>query len=63
MAFIALTFGTNQHDIPLAAIAAVAAVAAVVVVAGVGVAVRAPLSRVPENTMKFVVGLVRLRRR
>lgn len=53
--FIALTFGSNQHDIPLAAIAAVAAV---VVVALTGVAVRAPLARVPENTMKFAVGVM-----
>ena len=55
VAFIALTFGSNQRDIPLAA---VAAVAAVVVVAGAGFAVRAPLARVPENTMKFVVGVM-----
>jgi uncharacterized membrane protein len=55
VAFIALTFGTNQHDVPLAAIAAVAAV---LVVAAVGALVRAPLSRVPENTMKFVVGVM-----
>src|SRR5579863_10269212 len=41
--FIALTFGSNQHDIPLAA---VAAASAVIVVAGAGVAVRAPLARV-----------------
>jgi uncharacterized membrane protein len=53
--FIALTFGSNQHDVPLAAIAAVAAVA---VVAVGGVAVRAPLARVPENTLKFVVGIL-----
>jgi uncharacterized membrane protein len=53
--FIALTFGSNQHDIGLAAAAAVAAVAAV---AAAGVAVRSPLSRVPENTMKFVVGIM-----
>jgi uncharacterized membrane protein len=53
--FIALTFGANQHDIPLAAIAAVIAVCAV---AAAAVAVRAPLSRVPENTMKFVVGVL-----
>ncbi len=53
--FIALTFGSNQHDLPLAA---VAAVAAVVAVAAAGVAVRAPLSKVPENTMKFVVGVM-----
>jgi uncharacterized membrane protein len=53
--FIALTFGSNQRDIPLAALAAVAAV---VVVAGAGFAVRAPLARVPENTMKFIVGVM-----
>lgn len=55
VAFIALTFGSNQHDIPLAA---VAAVAAVLVVSAVGAAVRAPLARVPENSMKFVVGVM-----
>lgn len=53
--FIALTFGGNQHDIPLAALAALAAVVAV---AAGGVAVRAPLARVPENTLKFVVGVM-----
>ncbi len=53
--FIALTFGGNARDIPLAA---VAALAAVVVVAIAGLAVRAPLARVPENTMKFVVGIM-----
>ncbi|HUO37528.1 MAG TPA: hypothetical protein VMU34_06700 [Mycobacterium sp.] len=53
--FIALTFGGNARDIPLAALAAVAAVLAV---AAAGVAVRAPLARVPENTMKFVVGIM-----
>ena len=54
VAFIVLTFGANQHNIALAALAALAAV--VVVVAGV--LVRAPLARVPENTMKFVVGVM-----
>jgi uncharacterized membrane protein len=53
--FIVLTFGANQHDIGLAA--AAAAVAVILVVA-IGVAVRAPLARVPENTMKFVVGVL-----
>jgi uncharacterized membrane protein len=53
--FIALTFGANQHDLPLAAIAAVVGVVAV---AAAGAAARAPLSRVPENTMKFVVGVM-----
>jgi uncharacterized membrane protein len=55
VAFIALTFGSNARDIPLAAIAAVAAV---VVVSAAGFAVRAPLARVPENTLKFVVGVM-----
>lgn len=53
--FIVLTFGSNAHDVP---VAAVAALIAVLVVAGAGIAVRAPLSRVPENTMKFVVGVL-----
>jgi uncharacterized membrane protein len=53
--FIALTFGANQHDVGLAAVAAVAAVLLVVVA---GVAIRAPLARVPENTMKFTVGVM-----
>jgi uncharacterized membrane protein len=30
----------------------------VAAVAAIGVAVRAPLSRVPENTLKFVVGIM-----
>jgi uncharacterized membrane protein len=55
VAFIALTFGANQRNIPLAAIAALSAV---VVVALAGIALRAPLARVPENSMKFVVGVM-----
>jgi uncharacterized membrane protein len=55
VAFIALTFGANQGNVPLAAAAAVAAVAVVVVA---GLAVRAPLARVPENSMKFAVGVL-----
>ena len=53
--FIVLTFGANQHRIDLAAVAALAAVAVVV---AVGFAVRAPLARVPENALKFAVGLM-----
>ena len=53
--FIALTFGANQHRVGLAALAATAAV---VLVAAVGIVVRAPLSRVPENGMKFGVGIM-----
>lgn len=55
VAFIALTFGANQRNIPLAA---VAALAAILVVTIAGIAVRAPLARVPENTMMFVVGVM-----
>ena len=53
--FIALTFGGNAHQIPLAALAAVCAV---LVVAVAVLALRAPLARVPENTMKFAVGVM-----
>lgn len=56
VAFIVLTFGTTQgHHVGYAAIGAAAAL---VLVASVGVAVHAPLSRVPENTMKFAVGIM-----
>ena len=53
--FIVLTFGSNQHNVGLAAIAAACAV---LVVAAAGLVVRSPLSRVPENAMKFVVGIM-----
>jgi uncharacterized membrane protein len=55
VAFIVLTFGANQDDVPLAALAAALAVLAVLLA---GLAARAPLSRVPENAMKFAVGLL-----
>ena len=55
VAFIVLTFGSTQGSIPLAA--AGAAAAAVLVVAA-GVVVREPLSRVPENTLAFAVGVM-----
>lgn len=53
--FIVITFGLSAHDVPLAA-AAAAAAGLVVIVAGV--LVHRPLSRVPENTLKFGVGLL-----
>jgi uncharacterized membrane protein len=53
--FIVLTFGSTEHRVGLAALGAGAAVA---LVAAVGVALRAPLARVPENTMKFAVGIM-----
>jgi uncharacterized membrane protein len=55
VAVIVLTFGGNQHRIGLAA---AAAGAAIFVVVAAGVAVRAPLARVPENTMKLAVGVM-----
>ncbi len=55
VAFIVLTFGANQKHIPLAA---AAAAFAVLVVIAAGVAARAPLAKVPENTMKFGVGVM-----
>jgi uncharacterized membrane protein len=53
--FIVLTFGSAQGSIPLAA---AGAGGALVLVGGVGIAVRAPLARVPENAMKFAVGVM-----
>jgi len=55
VAFIALTFGSNQHNIPLAALAAISAV---LLVTALGLALKAPLASVPENSMKFVVGIM-----
>jgi uncharacterized membrane protein len=55
VAFIVVTFGANQGSIPLAVLGAALAI---VVVTVTGLAVRAPLARVPENTMKFAVGVM-----
>ena len=53
--FIALTFGSNAGSVPLAS---AAATAAVIVVVGAAVVTRGPLSRVPENHLKFAVGVL-----
>jgi len=53
--FIVVTFGSTQGRLGLAA---AAGAAAVVVVVAVGLVVRGPLERVPENTLKFVVGVL-----
>ncbi len=53
--FIAITFGASQKHVGLAA---ASAAAAVVVVTATGVAVHAPLARIPENAMKFAVGVM-----
>jgi len=55
VAFIVLTFGSTQGSIPLAIAGAVAAVVLVVIA---GFVVHGPLSRVPENTLAFVVGVL-----
>jgi uncharacterized membrane protein len=55
VAFLVLTFGSTQGSIGLAALGAGIALALVAVV---GVLVRAPLARVPENTVKFAVGVM-----
>jgi len=53
--FIVVTFGATQGHTGAAALAAVAAL---VVVGAVGLAVHRPLTRVPENTLKFMVGVM-----
>jgi len=55
VAFIVVTFGSSERNIPLAALAGVSALLLVVLA---GVALRAPLARVPENTIKFSVGVL-----
>ncbi|MEA2417951.1 MAG: Ca2+/H+ antiporter, family, partial [Thermoleophilaceae bacterium] len=53
--FIVITFGVNADSIPLAAAGAAAAGALVL---AAGAIVHRPLARVPENTIKFAVGLL-----
>jgi uncharacterized membrane protein len=55
VAVIVITFGAAHHN---TALAAVAAGLAILTVVAAGLAVRAPLARVPENTMKFAVGVM-----
>jgi uncharacterized membrane protein len=55
VAFIVITFGSAQGSIWLAA---VGAAAALVLVTAVGILVRKPLTNVPENTLKFSVGVL-----
>jgi uncharacterized membrane protein len=55
VAFIVVTFGSTQKNVGLAALAAATAF---VVILSVGLVVHAPLSRVPENTLKFAVGVM-----
>ena len=55
VAFIVLSFGAIQGKI---LVASLTGLAAVVVVVLAGIFLKKPLTRVPENAMKFVVGLV-----
>ena len=55
VAFIIVTFGGAQKNVGLAAIGAAAALIVVLIA---GVVAHAPLSRVPENTLKFGVGIM-----
>jgi len=55
VAFIVVTFGSTQGHLGLAI---AAAVAAAVLVIGVGLVVRGPLARVPENALKYAVGVL-----
>jgi uncharacterized membrane protein len=55
VAFIVVSFGSTQGRLGLAA---VAAGVAIVAVAAFGALVRGPLARVPENAIKFAVGVM-----
>ena len=55
VAFIVITIGGTQHNV---ALAAAAAFTAFVVVLIAGLFVHRPLARVPENTLKFGVGVM-----
>ncbi len=53
--FIVITFGLSAGNLTPAVLGAVAAA---VVVTSIAVLVHQPLSQVPENTLKFVVGII-----
>jgi uncharacterized membrane protein len=53
--FIVITFGDNQRNVGAAVIGAAAAI---IVVTIAGIAVKAPLTKVPENWMKLAVGVM-----
>lgn len=53
--FIVLTFGALKNSIGTATLAALFAL---VIVAGSAFVIRKPLARVPENTLKFIVGIM-----
>jgi uncharacterized membrane protein len=53
--FIVITFGLNAHSMPTAIVGAAIGGALVLVA---GIVLHRPLARVPENTIKFAVGLL-----
>jgi uncharacterized membrane protein len=53
--FIVIAVGGTGHELPVAAAGGVVAAG---VVAAVGLAIRKPLARVPENTLKYAVGII-----
>jgi uncharacterized membrane protein len=55
VAFIVVTFGGTQRNVGLAALGAAAALVIVLIA---GIFVHGPLTRVPENTLKFGVGVM-----
>ncbi len=64
VAFIVITFGiqanADNHSTQFngIALAALGAAAALLLVVAAGALIRAPLQRVPENTLKYVVGIM-----
>jgi uncharacterized membrane protein len=55
VAFIVFAVGANSRSLPFATLGGVSAM---IVVAAAGVVVRRPLARVPENSLKYAVGLI-----
>ncbi|HEV3124759.1 MAG TPA: hypothetical protein VG266_09305 [Candidatus Dormibacteraeota bacterium] len=55
VAFIVVAVGSSERNLPAAAVGGVVAMAAV---AAAGLVVRRPLARIPENTLKYIVGLL-----
>jgi uncharacterized membrane protein len=54
--FIVIAFGAGGHDLLLPA--SLGAFAALLIVSALGALLHRPLTRIPENALKFVVGVV-----